>query len=385
MVLQILIPQYKETDEVLKKLLDSIMLQRNVNFDDIGVIIVNDGSNVHLSRAFLNTYPFEIKYIFNEHKGVSATRNRALKEATADYIMFCDADDMFFHCLGIQLILREVKEKHPLCFYSTFLEEVPDEKDKTKNLYNARSNAFVFVHGKVYNRQFLIDNNIYWDDELIYHEDGYFNGLALGHMKTTDIVYCNEPFYLWCNNPESVSKKNPLFMLDTYDHNLVAQDRLIHKLLPVNILEATRLTAIQLFQTYFILTGLFKTTANSQDQNINQNVKEHIKERLTTVDKLLADFYLEFKDCYKHVPEDARKQLFESVKNGIGSVNDKNVALEDFYPWLIKFKKEHNIEFDDSPIEFPKKEKSVTDNSNIIESEVIEKNKEKNKKECKEK
>lgn len=373
MFLQILIPQYKEDERIIGKLLDSIELQRNIDFKDIGVIIVNDGSDIILKNSFLNEYPFKIDYIRNEHKGVSATRNRALKEATADYVMFCDADDMFFHCLGIQLILREVKEKHPLCFYSTFLEEVPDEKDKTKNLYNARSNAFVFVHGKVYNRQFLIDNNIYWDDELIYHEDGYFNGLALGHMKTTDIVYCNEPFYLWCNNPESISKKNPLFILDTYDHNLVAQDRLIHKLLPVNILEATRLTAIQLFQTYFILTGLFKTTVDSQEQNINQNIKEHIKERLTTVDKMLADFYLEFKDCYKHVPEEARKQLFESVKNGIGSVNDKNATLDDFYPWLIEFKKEHNIEFDDSPIELPKKEEPATDTSNIREVEVIEK------------
>ena len=43
--LEILVPQYKETDDVVKPLLDSIAIQQNVDFDDIGVIICNDGSD----------------------------------------------------------------------------------------------------------------------------------------------------------------------------------------------------------------------------------------------------------------------------------------------------------------------------------------------------
>ena len=39
MKLQILVPQYKETDEVVKPLLDSIAIQQNVPMDEIGVII----------------------------------------------------------------------------------------------------------------------------------------------------------------------------------------------------------------------------------------------------------------------------------------------------------------------------------------------------------
>lgn len=49
MTLDILIPQYKETDEIIKPMLDSIALQQNVDFKDIGVIIVNDGSDVFLN------------------------------------------------------------------------------------------------------------------------------------------------------------------------------------------------------------------------------------------------------------------------------------------------------------------------------------------------
>ena len=66
MKLQILIPQYDETDEVIKPLLDSIEIQQNVNFDDIGVIIVNDGSEIHLTEEFLNHYSYKIEYYFNK-------------------------------------------------------------------------------------------------------------------------------------------------------------------------------------------------------------------------------------------------------------------------------------------------------------------------------
>ena len=101
MRLQILVPQYDETDEIIKPLLDSIAIQQNVDFKDIGVIITNDGSDVKLSDDFLNSYPFKIEYYQNDHEGVSATRNYCLKKSKADYVMFCDADDMFYNACGL--------------------------------------------------------------------------------------------------------------------------------------------------------------------------------------------------------------------------------------------------------------------------------------------
>ncbi len=100
MKLQVLIPQYKETDEVIKPLLDSIALQQNIPFDEVGVIICNDGSSVFLSDELLAGYPYEIQYYKEPHRGVSGTRNACLDHATADYVMFCDADDMFFNACG---------------------------------------------------------------------------------------------------------------------------------------------------------------------------------------------------------------------------------------------------------------------------------------------
>lgn len=61
MKLQILIPQYQETDEIIKPLLDSIALQQSVDLNEVGVIITNDGSDVKLSEDLLNSYPYKIE------------------------------------------------------------------------------------------------------------------------------------------------------------------------------------------------------------------------------------------------------------------------------------------------------------------------------------
>lgn len=347
MKLQILIPQYKEDERIVKKLLDSIELQRNVNFNDIGVIIVNDGSDVILNPFFLQQYKFRIDYIRNEHKGVSATRNKALKEATADYIMFCDADDMFYHSLALQLIIKIIEANKPQCIYSTFIEEVTDKNNKGKFIYNARSHAFVFVHGKIYKRNFLIEKNIWWDEELKLHEDGYFNGLALAQIPQDKLIYCDEPFYMWCDNSNSVSRESVTFILDTYNDNLLAQDKLISKLITINAAEALRLTAIQLYQTYLLLNGMFKEWSEDEKNKLCN----HCKVALKAVDNRFAEFYDKFKDCYRYVNQKAREELFLAITNGAKMFNNKNPNLKDFEAWMKEFKKKHNINFDDKAVE----------------------------------
>ena len=137
MKLQILVPQYKETDEIIKPLLDSILVQQNVDLEnDVGVIITNDGTDVKLSDKLLNSYPFKIGYYQNEHAGVSATRNYCLDKATADYVMFCDADDMFFNACGLYIVFREIDKLGGFDgLVSAFLEESRNPEDKTDIIY----------------------------------------------------------------------------------------------------------------------------------------------------------------------------------------------------------------------------------------------------------
>ena len=149
MKLQFLIPQYKETQEEVKPLLDSIAIQQNINFSDIGAIIVNDGSDVLLDEDWLKSYPYKIEYYKNEHLGVSATRNAALDKATADYVMFCDADDMFFNACGLWMMLREIELGGFDALMSVFVEETRDPKTKDIVYVNHEQDS-TFGHGKMY-------------------------------------------------------------------------------------------------------------------------------------------------------------------------------------------------------------------------------------------
>ena len=133
MKLQILIPHYQETAKEIKPLLDSIAIQQSINFKDIGVIVCHDGPESHDftfnkdiidKYNFIVEYPFEIKQIRQEHKGVSAARNACLDVATADYVMFCDADDMFYSVCGFYIIFREINENGGFdSLVSMFIEE----------------------------------------------------------------------------------------------------------------------------------------------------------------------------------------------------------------------------------------------------------------------
>ena len=198
--LQLLVPQYKEDEAIVKPLLDSIAIQQNIDFNDIGVIICNDGTDVLLSKDFLQSYPFEIIYKQCQHQGVSATRNACFDLATAEYVMFCDADDMFFNNVAIWFIFQEIERSHFDSLTSVFMEETrhPVTKDV---LYIERGRLEqggidgTFVHGKVHRRKYLLEKNIRWNKNLTIHEDSFFNILC--QNLTDKAVYCPFPLSLW--------------------------------------------------------------------------------------------------------------------------------------------------------------------------------------------
>ena len=113
MKLQLLIPQYNETEDDVKNMLDSLKVQQGVDFNDFEVLIGNDGSDIKLSEDFLKGYPYSIQYFQFEHTSPAGARQRLFDKATAEYVMFCDADDMFFSRFD-QNFLKTMTEIAPL-------------------------------------------------------------------------------------------------------------------------------------------------------------------------------------------------------------------------------------------------------------------------------
>ena len=305
--LEILVPQYKETEAIIKPLLDSIEIQQNVNLkEDVGVIIVNDGTDVHLSQEFLDGYTFDIKYHLGEHKGVSGTRNLCLQNSTAEYIMFCDADDMFVSNIALWFIFNEIENSHFDSLVSVFMEEGRHPLTRQAFFFERgklESGGYdsTFVHGKVHRRQYLLDNDIWWDESLTIHEDSYFNILC--QSFSDKVVYCPFAFYLWKWRDESVCRHDPKYILKTYNNMLDSNTALIKQLLKRNMVEKANMFAVSMIYDAYL-------TMNKKEWIDQENQEYRHK-----TENRFAEYYKEFKYLYDRTPEEVRNQVYAGVKN----------------------------------------------------------------------
>ena len=91
-MISIIVPVYN-VESYLKECLESI---RQQTFTDIEVILVNDGStdsSKEICERFCQA-DSRFRLINQENKGLSAARNRGVKESVGEYIMFVDSDDV---------------------------------------------------------------------------------------------------------------------------------------------------------------------------------------------------------------------------------------------------------------------------------------------------
>lgn len=82
----IIIPVYN-VEKYIEKCLDSIF---NQTLKDFEIIVVNDGTKDKSIELIKN---YDIKIINQKNQGLSAARNRGVKEATGEYLLFLDSDD----------------------------------------------------------------------------------------------------------------------------------------------------------------------------------------------------------------------------------------------------------------------------------------------------
>ena len=301
MKLQILVPQYKETDEIVKPLLDSIEVQQNVDLkNDVGVIIVNDGTDVRLSEKLLSQYTYPIEYHFVEHGGVSAARNKCLDLATADYVMFCDADDMFFNACGLYIVFREIENGGFDSLVSAFVEETRHPETK-EPIYINHDIDSTFVHGKIHRRQYLLDNNIRWNDSLTIHEDSYFNFLCQRLAK--ELKYSQTAFYLWKWRDDSVCRHDPKYILKTYNNMLDSNTALVKEFIKRGREQDAQFYAVSMiYDAYF--------TMNKQEWIDQEN-----REYRDATERRFKQYYAEFEHLFRGISEETKNQIIVGMKN----------------------------------------------------------------------
>lgn len=228
--ISIIIPVYN-AQQYLTSCLESVL---NQTYKNIEIILVNDGSTDE-SSSIINKYKDKDKRIVvidKENEGVSIARNIGIENATSDWIMFVDSDDILEKeavetlanytegfgevILSRIYLLKNGEKTEALCKYN---ENKIFEKEEKRELeesifYDNKKEKISYIScpfAKLYNKKFLQENNIKFTEGLKYGEDGIFN-LESFHLANK-ITFVNKCTYQYRINSQSV--------MNTYDPKLI--------------------------------------------------------------------------------------------------------------------------------------------------------------------
>lgn len=298
--IQFLVPQYKENEETISFLLDSIESQIHVDKKDMGVIICSDGGEYVLDQKFLDKYSYDIQYVICEHRGVSATRNSALILSDAEYVMFCDADDGFVSNIGVYSLVRslDLNPTSEMLSSKIFIEGITNDFPE----FSIGDHNDTFVHGKIFRRDFLISNDLFFDERLKIHEDSYFCNIVNFFAKNK--TYNNNAFYCWRKNPNSVSNQEYYFV-KTMWRLLLTNNSLVNMMKSINIEKGSiSYTVVDVIMQFYC-----------ELQNKEWYLEEH-KEYLDRTYGVLYWYIVNNIEYYNSISEDNFKSILSNVRTG---------------------------------------------------------------------
>jgi len=201
MEFSIIIPVYN-VEQYLHNCLDSVVAQ---NYSDYEVICVNDGST---DGSLTILYEYESKYtnivvIDSSNGGTASARNIGLENAHGDYIWFVDSDD-WIDKNALQLLHDELASNSldVLCFNGKLIYEADGRVEQDASFvdgslsgweyYNKYALAkrkfhFVCVVLRLYRREFLLANNLFFE-KGISHEDNLWIPIVLYYAQSVSVI-----------------------------------------------------------------------------------------------------------------------------------------------------------------------------------------------------
>lgn len=202
MFFSIIIPVYNPA-ELIRPLFDSLMT--NYCTDDIEIVIADDISTESYDEV-LESYPLlHFKVISNDkHYGLPRWgRENGMNAASGEWICFADQDD-YFEDHVFDIIKQRIQRDGLKNYIETeiYVEHVLE--DHLKQLIPIQRNM---THGKFYERSFLIENNIHYD-EVRSGEDVNFQTKVITTLFNIggSVSFVDTPTYTWIQRPNSLSK-----------------------------------------------------------------------------------------------------------------------------------------------------------------------------------
>ena len=194
-MLSIIIPAHNAA-ATIEKTIHSIIK----NEPEAEIIVVENGSTDNTTEIIEGINYNKLKLV-HSRKGVSAARNTGIAAAAGEWISFVDADDDW---LGIRNVGLEAD--------ITFFDYYKDEKSIELNYHGepiiqwalVKPTLRMTVWSKIFRKNFLLENDIYFNEQLWVGEDSEFLLRAL--QKSNSVKAEKIAVYRYCSAAPSVMR-----------------------------------------------------------------------------------------------------------------------------------------------------------------------------------
>ena len=204
-MLDMMITHWNEPWEIGRKAFQMLALQRGVDWSQVRVTLVHDGSKSFPAEYFAG-FPFAVNQVELTHRGIAAVRNWCIDNGGEEWIKWCDFDDTFASVYALKAVADVLPEagQFDMLWFNLLWE-------MNGHVYERTERNPVFIHDKVFRRSFLQEHGIRFNEGLTWCEDSAFLAVVEMEINTQRIgkVKCNYPIYLYicrqgslCNRPE---------------------------------------------------------------------------------------------------------------------------------------------------------------------------------------
>lgn len=213
--ISIIVPIYN-TSKYLNKCIDSLI---NQTFDDIEIILINDGS-IDDSEVIIKSYNDKrIRYFKNKNQGIGKTRNFGIDKAKGEYLMFVDSDD-YIASDACYKFFSFMRDNNLDLAVSDFYKDIDGKLEKVNILdfqissLRENSNLLLDINlgpcNKMYKTSLIKDNNIKFVENLKY-EDAPF--VIECFKNSNNIGKVNEYLSFYCihGNSETTVRDKRIF------------------------------------------------------------------------------------------------------------------------------------------------------------------------------
>ena len=129
-LVSIIVPMYNN-EKYIKECLDTLI---NQTYNNIEIIIIDDGSKDDSYKVATKIKDKRIKLIKQENKGANAARRKGIELATGDYCLFVDSDDWIDKNTIEELVTLIEDKNYEVIRFNGILEP----SNKLKNIYNIK-------------------------------------------------------------------------------------------------------------------------------------------------------------------------------------------------------------------------------------------------------